>query len=155
MTLPPIWSTSSLTSTPVWASSSKATGCWPLLTATYRECWASSPTLLTLHWWFSNRGNVPPRVHLAKEDILGCHNRVRAAGRAVLTASAWWTDARARMLLTILRCTWQHLHNSHPALHVNRAAGEPPQSPISLPKVFLLAIWVLSVKEPAGNWWCT
>lgn len=36
-TLLPIWHTSSLTSTPVWVSSSKPAGCWPQLTATYRE----------------------------------------------------------------------------------------------------------------------
>ena len=154
MILPPIWSTSSLTSTPVWASSSKATGCWPLLTATYRECWPSSSTLLTLHWWFSNRGNVPPRVHVAKEDILGCHNRVRAAGRAVLMASAWWTPGQGCCLISYTAHSSPPQH-SHPALHANRAAGGPPQSPISLSKVFLLAIWVLSVKEPADNWWCT
>lgn len=42
-TMLPIWYTSSLTSTPAWVSSSRKTGCWPQLTATYRECRASPP----------------------------------------------------------------------------------------------------------------
>lgn len=47
----PIWRTSGLTSTPAWASSSEKTGCWPRLTATYRECWASplAPETATTH----------------------------------------------------------------------------------------------------------
>lgn len=50
-TMPPTWHTSGLPSTPVWVSSSEKTGCWPQLTATYRECWASplAPEIAITH----------------------------------------------------------------------------------------------------------
>ena len=147
--MPPIWYTSSLTSTPVWVSSSKAAGCWPPLTATYRECRASLPTttaILILRRWFSSRGSFPSGVFtFGKGRQLWLSQWDEGWGEAALRAPTQRTEARAGMRLNTPPRTEQPHRRAEPGPTrqqcCSRGAPFYVLCLLSLPSVFQVFSW--------------